>query len=419
MSDKTSVSINQDQPNRSCVWENAEGILTEWMSLQPIYLDHAATTRLDDRVLDRMRPFLGEAFGNPSSVHVFGRRARAAVEEARDSIAEILGVHPSEIIFTSGGTESNNLALSIMFCDGGPNRLVTSAAEHDSVIRTAEYLATTGTDVTILPASVTGSAVIVSLKERVSGHFALVSLMHANNETGALNDLKEAHEIVANEGGILHSDCVQSISFFDAKSLIENVDMMTLSGHKLGGPKGSGLLYMASEVPDTTLLYGGGQERGRRSGTENVAAIIGLAEAIRLSSLRTDQERRELKRLRELLRELLKSTFGTEVRFSTPVENSAPHILHTLFSGTASAGLDAEMLILGLDMEGVHVSAGSACSSGAVSPSHVLSAMNVPEDLAGGAVRFSLSFDTAREEIEETVRRTTRVLGRLKSTANS
>ncbi len=380
-----------------------------------IYLDHAATTPLNEGVLERMMPFLEDSYGNPSSVHAFGRRARAAVEETRDLIADVFGVRSSELIFTSGGTESNNLALSVLMSEKGPDRLVTSSAEHDSIFRTAEHLREKGIDVSFMPASESGSARLDSLRERVTGGKAMVSLMHTNNETGALNDLENAYRIVSEADAVLHSDCVQSVPFYDAKTLILRTDMMSVSGHKLGGPKGTGLLYVSAELPTFSLVHGGGQEQDRRSGTENVAGIVGLGEAIRLASLRSARDRDELRTKREFLRQKLRDVFGSSVRFTTPVEDSAPHILHALFSGFSPEGLDAEMLILGLDMEGVHVSAGSACSSGAVSRSHVLTAMHVADELAGGAVRFSLSFGTTREEIVDTVERTLRVLRRLES----
>ncbi|MCH8276886.1 MAG: cysteine desulfurase [Bacteroidetes bacterium] len=375
-----------------------------------IYLAYAATSPLAPRVLDAMRPFLEETFGNPSSVHTPGRNARFAVEEARENVASLLGAEPGEIIFTSGGTESNNAALKGVMDAGSMTRLVTASVEHESVLRTAQSVERSGTEVIVLACSGEGSVIPAAIEAAIQTDPALVSVMHVNNEIGTVNPISDISNVVHRSGGILHCDAVQSAGYYDLKKLAGFVDLMTLSAHKIGGPKGAGILFAKAGVQVDPFILGGSQERRRRAGTENVAAIAGLSEALSIAQQDPRVDSGRLRSLREFLEARLETELGNQIRVTTPDEGSAPHILHVVFLDEDGSGLDGEMLILGLDMEGVYVSSGSACSSGAVEPSHVLTALGVQPSVSRGAVRFSLGSGTTEEEIDEAIDRITRVV---------
>ncbi len=379
----------------------------------PIYLDYAATSPLDPRVLNAMRPFLEESFGNPSSVHSPGRQARFAVEEARENVARLMGAEPGEILFTSGGTESNTTALRGVLEKNPDLRLLTSSSEHESVLRTSRFLEARNAEVSILPCAPDGSAVPALIEAALDKAPGLVSVMHVNNEIGTVNPIREISDIVHRAGSIVHCDAVQSAAYFDLGELVRCVDLMTISAHKLGGPKGAGVLFVKSGIRMEPLIFGGSQERDRRAGTENVAAIAGLSEALSIARHEPFVEGCRLRSLREYLAAMLDGALGSSVRVTTPDENSAPHILHVLFLDEEGAGLDGEMLILGLDMEGVYVSSGSACTSGAIEPSHVLEAIGISSSVSRGAVRFSLGSGTTEDDIISAVRRITRVAKRI------
>ena len=352
-----------------------------------------------------MQPYLTEVYGNPSSVHASGRRARHAVEESRDRVAAVLKVDPSEIVFTSGGTESDNAALFSTLEPTAHPRLVTGAVEHEAVLSAAAHLKRAGVSVTVLPPDEAGSARLDLLEGALKEGPALVSLMHVNNETGALNPVAEISMIVHEAGGLVHSDAVQSSVCYALSEIVAAVDLLSLSAHKIGGPKGAGLLFARAGAPVGRVLHGGSQERKRRAGTENVAAIVGFASALEWVQAEPAETAGSIREKRDRLVAGLRGRLGEGVRVTTPddPDRSAPHIVHAVFPDGRGGGLDGEMLILGLDLEGVQVSSGAACSSGAMEPSHVVEALGIEPALGRSAIRFSLGSNTTFEDIAYTL----------------
>lgn len=361
---------------------------------EPIYLDHAATTPLRPAALDAMRPYLTSAWGNPSSVHRWGRAARSAVEEARLSVAAVLGCEPAEIVFTSGGTESDNLALRGALRPGG--HLVSGAAEHEAVLNTAHAVQRSGAAVTLLAPSQCTPEHLAGVLERDPAD--LVSLMYVNNETGAVADVAGLAEAAHAAGARFHTDAVQAPGLFELDVEALGVDLLSLSAHKFGGPKGAGVLYVRGGVDLAALVTGGKQERDRRGGTENVPAIVGMAQALVLADAERDETAARLTRLHQRLRARLADALGDRIVVATP-EGSSPHVLNVAFPPRPTP-VDGEMLILGMDLEGVAVSSGSACTSGTLRPSHVLTAMGFDEPTARAAVRFSLGATTTQEQVD-------------------
>ena len=386
--------------------------------MKSVYLDYAATTPLDARVLEVMLPHLKAQYGNASSVHALGRKARFAVEESRERVAAQLGAEPGEIVFTSGGTEADNLALRGLVRAGRP--LVTSAAEHEAVLRPAEALRAAGAAVTILEPSAYGAVTPPQLDaalEGVEGE-ALVSLMHANNEVGTLTDLPRIAEVCRARGALLHTDAVQTAGLFEIDVKKWGVDLLSLSGHKVYGPKGAGVLYVRGGVDLEPLVRGGQQERGRRGGTENVAAVVGLAEALeRAAAHEASARRAHLAALQKRLVQQLPQAVGKAFVLNTPLGEAptAPHIVSIAFPPEDGRPLDGEMLLLNLDMEGVMASAGSACTSGALSPSHVLLACGLDRPTASAALRFSLGKDTTPEDIDFAVEKLEQIVRRMRA----
>lgn len=365
-----------------------------------VYLDHAASSPIPDVVREAMLPWLAGGFGNPSSVHSLGRAARHAVEAARGEVAGLLGCAEEEVIFTSGGTESNYLAIAGM---SGP--VVTVATEHDAVLQPARQ---SGRPLTILepnPAGQVEADDVVPAVERE----ALVSVMLVNNELGTVNPVPELAAAVHAKGGFLHTDAVQAPAWTDVNIPDLGADLVSLSGHKIGGPKGCGVLVARRGVPLNPPSVGGGQERNRRGGTENVPAIVGMATAMRwqygLGAGRADR----LERLKAALRRGLAAALGDAVDFNSPEAGVAPHILNVRVPGV-SPQEGSEMLILGLDLEGVAVSAGSACSSGSLNAGHVLGAIGRGD---AAAIRYSLGWSTNEQDIDRAIEATARVVERV------
>lgn len=376
----------------------------------PIYLDHAATTPLAPEVLEAMLPYLGEHFGNASSVHALGRRARFALEEARERVADLLGAEPAEIVFTSGGTEANNAALLGVLTSParrGPG-LVTSAAEHEAVLEPARALGRAGHPVTVLKPRTGGAVTAEQVAGALTPETGLVSVMHANNELGTLSPLAGIAAACREAGVPLHTDAVQAAGLYALDVDDLGVDLLSISAHKFYGPKGAGALYVRAGTPFEPLLLGGAQERRRRGGTENVAALVGMAEALALAAGRAEEERRRLRVLQRRLVENLRERLGRSVRFNTPLgedggpaEATAPHIVSVSFPPVEGRAVDGEMLLLGLDLAGVCASSGSACTSGAVEPSHVLRALGLEPATAAATVRLSLGRATTEAEVDE------------------
>jgi len=372
-----------------------------------VYLDHAATTPLAPEVLDEMKPYLTEQYGNASSVHQLGRQARVTVEEARERVASCLGAASSEIVFTSGGTESNNLALKgvleVQSRDGAPAGLVTSAAEHEAVLTPAAHLRQQGHPVQVLSPVDHGVVTPEQVAAAINDRTALVSVMHVNNETGVCTDVAGIAEVCDKNDVLFHCDAVQSAGLYDIDVDALGIDLLSLSGHKFYGPKGVGALFVRGGVELGPLVEGGSQERERRGGTENVPGVVGLASALERAAEAAEQRVERLAGLQRRLVNGLDDAVPGEYVLNTPIieeASVAPHVVNVAFPPVDGTPIDGEMLILNLDMEGVLVSAGSACTSGALEPSHVLTALGLERETASAAVRFSLGTDTTEEDID-------------------
>ncbi len=360
-----------------------------------IYLDHAATTPMRAEVAAAMRPFLGPAFGNPSSLHADGQRARHALDDARDAVAEALGTDAAEITFTSGGTEANNAALvGLMLANRGRgDHLIVSSIEHEAVLNTARFLETLGFRVTCLPVDEWGRVSPDALADAITDRTVLVSVMHANNEVGTIQPIRALADLAHTRGVLMHTDAVQTFGQLPVDVSALGADALTLSGHKIGGPKGVGALYVRSGVSIEPWLHGGAQERGRRAGTENVPGIVGLAAATRMIIAERAALAARLTRLRDgMIKELQTRIFGLVLN-GPPTERLPNNVNVSLPHG------DAEALLLSLDMAGVSASSGSACTSGSLEPSRVLTAMGLPEWRVRGALRLTLGRDTTEDEL--------------------
>jgi cysteine desulfurase len=371
------------------------------------YLDYNATTPLAPAALEAMLPFLREEFGNASSIHAHGRRARAAIDDSRDRLAALLGARPHEIIFTGGGTESVNLGIIGLALAGKGRHLVTAATEHHAVLHAMEFLRTRhGFDLTVLPVDAGGRLDPSALEAALRPDTVLVSIMSANNETGVLQPIRELSAICRERNVLFHSDMVQSFGKEPVAPHELGLAAVSLAGHKIYGPKGVGVLFLKAGTPLVTLHHGGAHENQRRPGTENVAAIAGMAAAAELAHEEMAAEQDRQRELRDWLWEGIRTEFPTAIRNGDP-ENCLANTLNVSFPGA-----DGEMLLIGLDMEGVSVSSGSACMVGSVQPSHVLVAMGVPPETAQATVRFSLGKPTTFADIEGALTALARVLER-------
>lgn len=389
--------------------------------MKRVYMDHAATTPLDPEVFKAMVPYLREHFGNASSVHSAGRKARFALDESRERVADLLNAEPSEIVFTSGGTEANNTAIKgtlrrLYEERGERGAFITSATEHEAVLRPAEALRDAGWPVTILKPAHHGAVTPEQAAEAITEDTALVSLMHANNETGVLTPIQEIAELCREHDVLLHCDAVQTAGLFalDVKEL--GVDLLSVSGHKFYGPKGVGVLYVRGGVDLNPLVEGGSQERRRRGGTENVAGIVGMAEALERAVASAGERTARLRHLQQRLVNGLREALGDTFVLNTPLEDQAvaPHVVNIVMPPQNGHPIDGEMLLLNLDMEGVLASAGSACTSGALEPSHVLTALDLPRETASASVRFSLGKATTEDDVDYTVDTLATVIERMR-----
>lgn len=366
----------------------------------PVYMDHAATTPLAPAVLEAMLPYFGANFGNASSVHHLGRTARGAIENGREKIAEHLHAKPEEIVFTSGATEANNLAFNLL---SAGEHLITSSIEHKAVLEPAKTLESSGVQVTrLVPDPEAGVPSRDDIAKSVGQNTRLVSLMYVNNETGAVTPLEEISALRDKYDLFLHTDAAQAAAWFSLDVDRLGVDMMSLSAHKMYGPKGIGILYVRDCVQLMPQILGGSQERGRRGGTENVAAVIGMATAMDLIAKDRDVHVRRIRKLRQELQTQLIAVVGDQLVVNTPA-SAAPHILSVAFKPVDGSPLDGEMLLLNMDLEGVYASAGSACASGAITPSHVLLELGVPASTARASLRLSLGRLSGEEDIKRTV----------------
>lgn len=383
--------------------------------MDTVYFDHAATTPLDEGVLEAMKPYFTEHYGNANSAHQRGNKAKVAVEEAREVIAEIIGAEPAEIIFTSGGTESDNAAIKGAVSATGKKEIVTSPLEHHAVLHTAEALKRNGVQPVYVEPDANGIIQPDKVAEAITDHTALVSLMHVNNEIGAINPLKEIAEVCKARQVPFHSDTVQSIGKLPVDVNELGLDFLSISGHKIYGPKGIGVLYMRHATPWLPWMHGGSQERRRRGGTLNVPGIVGLAKALELCTGEMEQHTAHFKKLRQRLLAGLDDTFGGRYQINGPTGSAVPHIINLAFPNT-QGGLDGEMLLLNLDVEGICVSNGSACTSGTVEPSHVLEGIGLEAEVANSSIRISMGKDNTAEDIDYLVEKLEVVVNRMTKT---
>jgi cysteine desulfurase len=353
----------------------------------PIYLDHAATTPVREEVFEAMRPFFGPRFGNPSSSHRWGREARAALDTARERVARCLGARIDEICFTSGGTEADNIAVLGAWRavkPKGRSAVVTSPIEHKAVLGAVHQAVREGAEERVLEVDLCGMVVQASFDQLVDDAVAVCSVMWVNNEVGTIQPVPELASKAKERGAVFHTDAVQAFGKVPIDAAVQQFDILTISGHKIGAPKGIGAVYIRRGTPIEPLMHGGSQDRGRRPGTENVAAVVGLATAAELTVAEREQECARLGKLRDRLESAILERVPDAVIHARE-GNRAPHVLNISVPGT-----DSESLLMALDLQGIAASGGSACQSGSIQPSHVLGAMGVRAELATAAVRMSL-----------------------------
>jgi cysteine desulfurase len=377
-----------------------------------VYLDHAATTPVDPRVLAAMLPFFTEKAGNASSIHGFGQETRAAVEEARAATAALIGARPSEIVFTSGATEADNLAvLGVASATEDRGRhIVTSTIEHHAIVESCRVLQEEGYEVTAVPVDGRGIVDPQGVGRALRPDTVLVSLMAANNEIGTIQPVAEVGRIARARGILVHTDATQMVGALPVRVEELCVDLLSLSAHKRYGPKGVGALYVRTGTPLRPTQHGGSHERGRRGGTENVPGIVGLGAALRIAGEEMDGEGARLRALRDrMIREALEIPGA---HLNGDPERRLPNNVNLSFAGT-----DSQSLVIGLDLHGVATSSGSACTSGSMEPSHVLLALGLPGELAAGAVRLTLGRGTSEDDVTFALRALRDVVTRLQRAA--
>ncbi|PTM59655.1 cysteine desulfurase family protein [Desmospora activa] len=375
-----------------------------------VYLDHAATTPIHPLVREAMVPFLEEKFGNPSSIHGFGRAIRNAVDRARDQVARGLNADPSRLVFTSGGTEADNLALAGVAWarrEQGKDHIITSQVEHHAVLDICQHMERLGFQVTFLPVDQTGQVNPAAVEEALDDRTAIVSIMYGNNEVGTLQPITAIGEMCRDRGVPFHTDAVQAYGMeeLDVKSL--PVDLVTVSAHKINGPKGAGALYIGPEIPLWPNQYGGMQERRRRAGTENVPGIVGFGAAAEIAVSHRQEHREHALLCRQAM---LDEWERAEITFQVNghQHQHLPHILNVSFPGA-----DTEMMLMNLDMEGVAVASGSACTSGTLELSHVLQAMHLHDTVTRSAIRFSFGRGNDEEQVRQAARTVATVVRRI------
>ena len=364
--------------------------------MKTIYVDNAATTAMSDEAIKAMTPYLKEVYGNPSSLHTVGQRAKEVLEEARVRIAKILNAEPREIYFTSGGSEADNQAIRSAALNGlkkGKKHIVSTAFEHHAVLHTLKKLEKEGFEVTYLPVSKQGLVTAKQVKEAIRPDTALVSVMYANNEIGTIQPIKEIGEVCKKAGVPFHTDAVQAVGHIPVDVNADNIDMLAISAHKFHGPKGVGALYCRKGIPLNTFIEGGAQEKGRRAGTENIAGIVAMCAALEEACANMQSNTKKLTGMRDrLIDGLLKIPHS---RLNGDREKRLPSNVNMCFEG-----IEGEGLLLLLDAKGICASSGSACTSGSLDPSHVLLAIGLPHEIAHGSLRISLSENNTEEDVD-------------------
>jgi len=383
----------------------------EMTNMDNIYLDNNATTATDPEVVEAMIPYLQQAYGNASSVHSTGREAKVALESAREQVAAFIGCEPSEFYFTSGGTESDNIAVlgTAYHLRNRRDHLIVGATEHHAVLEPAEHLANRedfGLD--ILPVDGDGFASVADLEKLITPKTAIVSVMHGNNETGAIQDIAALADIARDKNVLFHTDAVQTCGKMPVDVRKLGVDMLSLTAHKVYGPKGIGGLFIRQGVKIAPLFYGGSHEKKRRPGTENVAGAVALAKTFGLAAARMEEDYARLTELADFFIEQVTAKIP-DVSLNGPRTNRVPQTVNLSFMG-----IEGESIVLSLDLEGIACSSGSACTSGATGPSHVLAAMDKPPMAAQGAVRFSMGHATTQKDLEYVIEKLPPIIGRLR-----
>ncbi len=382
--------------------------------MKTLYLDHAATTPMHPEVAKAMLEIMQGPGGNSSSMHAFGRAAKQHLNRSRDRVAALLGCKPGELAFTSGGTESDNAALigaARAQRKQGKTHILTSAGEHHAVLHTCEWLhKEEGFELTILPVDGDGLVSAGQVREAIRPDTGVVSIMHGNNEVGSLQPIEEIGAAVKQSGAIFHVDAVQSLGCLRTPLRDLPVDLMSFSAHKINGPQGVGALYIAAGTRLEAVQHGGSQERKRRAGTENIAGIVGFAQAVDIFVNEREKKQPFMDELRKRWIEQVTEHAGVPVVLNGSLEHYLPHIVNISF-----IGVDTETMLMNLDMEGIAAASGSACTSGALERSHVLRAMGLPEERLQSAVRFSFGLGNTLEELDEAARKIGSIVGRIRN----
>lgn len=376
-----------------------------------VYMDYAATTPLKKEVLEEMVPYFSETFGNPSSIHSFGREARKAVDLARDRVAKALNAKSEEIYFTAGGSESDNWAIKgvALANKNKGNHIITSAIEHHAVLHTCESLEKQGFEITYLPVDQYGMVDPEQVRRAINSNTILVTIMFANNEIGTIQPIKEIGAITRENGIYFHTDAVQAVGHVPIDVNKLNIDLLSLSGHKLYGPKGIGALFIRKGVKISPIIHGGAQERNRRAGTENVPGIVGLGKAVELAYANMEANNKRLINLRDRLIEGILSKID-HVYLNGHPTNRLPGNVNMSFEY-----IEGESLLLSLDMKGIAASSGSACTSGSLDPSHVLLAIGLSHEIAHGSLRLTLGEENTDEDVDYVLEVLPEIVNRLRA----
>lgn len=380
-------------------------------SMNQIYADNAATTRLNPDALSAMLPYYQDLFGNPSSRHFMSKKPRDAIQKSSKIIASVINCDPSEIIYTSGGTESDNWALCGLI-SSEKNHIITTSIEHAAILRTCEFLQKYGVNITYLPVDSTGTVDVESLADNITPHTAVVSIMHGNNEIGTIQDISSISKIVHDNSSYFHTDAVQTVGHIpiDVKSM--GVDLLSSSAHKFNGPRGVGFLYVRKGVPIKSFIHGGNQQYAMRSGTENVPGIVGMATALSINNENIVSNQNYLRNLEKMFYDNF-NPFGIDFRYNGNLENKIPGLISISFKN-----LSAEAIVDLMSIKGICISAGSACNSNSTELSHVLKSIRVPKEYALGTIRISFGISNTKDDVLHVCESLSKVVISMKNLSN-